>query len=474
MQGPFRGCNRRNLVSGRCYNVSEAKDALARLRLRDATAREKHVAAAELVAHRSQLAEPRDVGLAVHALAKTSYWVSALVLLADVCPRANARSAQISCTTAVGACTRASAWPAALSAFHGLRQRGMELDSQVLAVVMRALDRGNHWAQAIALMQEASSDSVVPDIVVINTAMTACSNASQWREALALFDDSSRSGSGAPLPTAVTFAAAVTACERGGKWRRALDVLTSMGRAQVQPDTVVFAATMSACARSQQWISALRLLSSGCAAGWSRNIVVYNAAALACERAQEWEHALAVLSNAQADGLALDEVGVNSCIAALGVASLWVRALGMLRGLEAMPRREPSEVTYSAAMQACHAASEWVQALSLFSELLGRAPSSTSMGNGHGSVPSVPRGRAPSAGRNPNVVTTSVAISACGAGAQWQLALHLFRGLQADDRRAPDATAYRLTLLALAQGEQNELAKAIWMEALATGQAETP
>ncbi|CAJ1402405.1 unnamed protein product [Effrenium voratum] len=211
------------------------------------------------------------------------------------------------------------------------------------------------------------------------------------------------------------FNRAIAAC--GAHWPRAISLLAEISDASLQADVVSFNSAINVCSRAQQWQRALQLFSG---AKEVANVITYSTAITACSKAGRWQQALFLLSTAD---VPLDVIAFGAGISACGAH--WQSALALLERLQ-MQRLRENSVVYNSAMKACELGSAWQAALCLFStaEL--------------------------------DLVSFSVAVSACGAGQRWAEAGQLLRQLGRHQLQ-PDVVLYNTTISACGSHWQEAL-----------------
>lgn len=435
----------------------EALVALARLRLRGARREEKSLAADELVSFRHQLTDPKDLGKSVQALAKTQFFDAAVVVMKEIDPLVHLKSSRIACSTLMKDCARTSNWAIALSGLQFMQQQSMTLDNVALASAIGVASRGSKWEHALGMISASSLNKLQPDVVVFNAAISACGLCGRWEDAMCLYDSLRQSGH---KPTLLTFGAAITACDKGLQWQRALELLSDLQESDgLKVDAVAISAAISACARTAKWRAALKVLVGAEKNSAHFDIGVYNAAIYACERGHEWQWALAVLRKSEECGFLPDSTSYNSAMLACGQGSKWQRALQIFEA-ERKTRNHVSQIVVSSAMQACQAGSRWQATLGLFQDFcdhLNAMPNYT-----------LDEARNSQSSCHPNIVTTTIAISACGTAALWQRALDIVCAFQRS-RSSPDSSLCRNILLCLAKGEQELIAGRFYQDAFRNG-----
>jgi len=147
----------------------------------------------------------------------------------------------------------------------------------------------------------------------------------------------------------------------------------------------------------------------------------------AAGKQRRWEAALALLQDAKtlfnASGPP-DQGPHQAALDACSRAMEWARAMTLLEEM-AKSKMFIDKISCTSAMTACDRASRWPIALKLFTSLACRPPGYER----HWAGP-----RQNSGVLHPDHMTYSVAISACGKGSHWTVALEILKEAQSDSR----------------------------------------
>lgn len=173
--------------------------------------------------------------------------------------------------SAIAACARGFAWPAALQLLEDLAVPGEVSYTSVI----NACGNGHEWSLAVHLLSLMKSSWISPSRISCNATISACEKGQAWREALSLLDVGSCD--------VVAYSAAMSACAHATHWQEALELLSLMKTTQVQPDVVAFSTGIFACEQAACWQGALELLCP--------DPVAYTSCIGACALAQKWEMA---------------------------------------------------------------------------------------------------------------------------------------------------------------------------------------
>eukprot|EP00928_Gymnodinium_smaydae_P020847 TRINITY_DN18064_c0_g1_i1.p1 TRINITY_DN18064_c0_g1~~TRINITY_DN18064_c0_g1_i1.p1 ORF type:complete len:734 (+),score=102.46 TRINITY_DN18064_c0_g1_i1:55-2202(+) len=416
------------------------RKALSRLNDRWASHEERRDALATLLAHRHELATPKEFSRAIAVLGRRRRWSEALQILGEM-PLRSVGPCAISHTCAMTVCSAASEWQRALHVADSMERQELCMDAFALGAAVSACERGEQWQQALHRVALAEASGLRADVVVMNAVISACGKSQQWPLALTHFSSMKQRGL---LATVVTFGAAIGACERGQQWSRALELLAEMSPCGLFPDPMVFSATISACGKGRQWHRALGLLHEARSQDLALDAIMVNATMSACERAGEWEMALVLLKEMPTYFVLPDAVTRDIGIVACSMGHHWTLALHQLCELRTS-RQPPTDVTFSAVVSACARAGRWQAALAVDADFR------TELGFG------------------PNLMASSALLSACEKGRRWTHAIAELERLRAAGL-SPDATVYRTAVMALAGAGETALAAALEVCAEAASQ----
>ncbi|CAE7455967.1 MRL1, partial [Symbiodinium natans] len=121
-------------------------------------------------------------------------------------------------------------------------------------------------------------------------------------------------------------------------------------------DAVMLGAAIRACGKASLWQAAWALLFEAQSATTRASLIAFNSVLAACENAAEWQQALSLLCEMESLSVSPDIVSQNSVIASMVLQ--WQQALFLFHGI-----RDPDIISYSAAISACAASSQWQAAL---------------------------------------------------------------------------------------------------------------
>ncbi|CAE7820860.1 rsmF, partial [Symbiodinium sp. CCMP2456] len=154
--------------------------------------------------------------------------------------------------------------------------------------------------------------------------------------------------------------------------------------------------------------------------------ICYSAVASACVKCNSWAPALSLLCAAIAhQGLGL--VPANAMLGALEIPGLWEASCRLLQEMQTSFVL-PDVISYSVAISACERTAEWCTALELLRSMEQQSVSS-------------------------NIIACTSAISACASGGAWQQALGLFAALPGRSLSA-NLVTYGTTISACARAVQ--------------------
>jgi len=203
------------------------------------------------------------------------------------------------------------------------------------------------------------------------------SGAGQWRIALLLLE---QLGEWDISLETVTANAALTACARAQELAHCVTVIEEMHRKELAPDGDTYVILMDGCHKRGLWEQALQLLDKAKEAGLAK-ASTYKEALEACARGHKPRLALLLLSEMdRCEGGSAEEPelpggwvsaeAITSGMKACAHHGFWLQTLSLLAELR---ERDlvPSMATYSAAAEACAAASDdgaWEHAVALLEE----------------------------------------------------------------------------------------------------------
>ncbi|CAE7469492.1 unnamed protein product [Symbiodinium microadriaticum] len=404
-----RAATRQLVLFSRAGQWTEAVDYLAQLPVKNAV-------------HRNA---------AISACSKASAWQAALVLLEH--DRAACSPDPVAVASAFGA--KGLPWPWVLWLLEDLRTWRVQADDfvgsaavsccsrnaqwEMAAALLFSLQmqqsvvavgaaiagaaRTSSWEAAVALLSLRSAGEVRPSFIALSTTVLACSDASKWEAVLALLQDQ-------PLLDAVTCTAAVTACRDGSSWKHALGLLSDVWTSRQRPD-------------KEGSVFPLPSLTSA------------NACLSALERASSWQLASSLLFDFPANDLQPDEVSFNTAISACVGRLKWQHALALFE-LMRLKNLHRDAVSWSSCISACAQGQSAEAALQLYDEYSNEA---TQL----------------------NTVVVNAAMAACGASRTWQRAVALTHQLQYAWQalsQAPDEVSFNTTIAVCAAGQAWEMA----------------
>ncbi|CAE7460598.1 unnamed protein product, partial [Symbiodinium natans] len=366
---------------------------------------------------------------------------------------------------AISACSKASAWPAAL-ALHADDRSKYSPDPVAAAATLGA--RGLPWPWALWLLEDLQAGRVPPDDFVGSAAVSCCSRNVQWQMSLALLFNLRMQHS----PVAV--GAAIAGVARAASWEAALALWAL--ETPARKSFIALSTTVLACSGASKWEAVLLLLKHRPLL----DAVTCTAAVTACRDGSSWLHALGFLQDAWNSGERCEGEGssfplpsltsANACLSALERASNWQLASWLLfefprKGLQA------DEVSFNTVMSACVGRLKWRQALALFdlmlTKLLPRDAVSwssciTACAQGQNADAALQLYDEYSQGvAQPNTVVVNAAMAACGASRAWQRAVALTQLLQRTWQatgQTSDAVTFNTTIAACAAAQAWEMA----------------
>eukprot|EP00913_Durusdinium_trenchii_P021895 g20574.t1 len=280
-----------------------------------------------------------------------------------------------SCGAMMEACT-ASAWQLSLSTLKWMLKTRLSPDEFGADTRLAASRRAGWQSAMVALTINASTLNIALGNVGLGLSLTTLEKAVQWLHALDLLDTFARK---ALRYNVINTNSLISCLEKVGYWRQALPLLFRMGQVNLLPDTVSCSATVSACEEQGRWREAAHLSSKQ-----GNSLMVFAGAVSASEKALRWPRALQVLSMMPQLRLTADLVTFNATLRALERGLCWQMVLEVF---EDMPKArteaklpgaawhvlqimeeasiETNVFHYSAAINACEKAGEWMLALAV-------------------------------------------------------------------------------------------------------------
>jgi len=451
-----------------------------------------------LVTMRDVRADPDAITLtvAIMACGRSAQWSHALALLGDLRMQRLCASV-VTCSVAMAACERGRQWEVALVLMAEMRSRDdIAPDAVNFNVAVSACSRVSHWAQAWALLGEMIALRLAPDLFSLNSALVASSRARRWTQAaLMLAEMQQRTGF---VPDAISHSAVLQAHEHNHYWWMALSCLEAMRHDCIQINLSCYNIAVGACSRAGQWTRALSLLCGMVQVAVTPDIISYNSAMNA---RRQWKFCLALLTEILSARLWPDAISYGSAIAACKEASQWRRVVAMmcqaLRGCVSLQTH-----VYNMVLAVCHEGERWADAIALFFKMrrdeCGRGADIVSYNTAVSIAESSNEWRlavdilfglltsratevsahkrialsesSPLAPVVADAFTFNAAISACGRGGQWPIALELLSRMLCYVV-PPDATSYAAAISALGRSRKWQSALALFEESL---KAEAP
>lgn len=218
-----------------------------------------------------------------------------------------------------------------------------------------------------AAATKQASAAFSPAKVAACVFISKSTKARHWRDAIAFFDQLP----GKDLNVFVA-SAAVKACEVGHRWRHALCVFHRSLSSGVDPDMIMYSGLISACEKGEQWDIALALLlEMQVVHELAPNVVAFSAAISACEKARRWPEALCLFRDVRERLLTPDKVMYGAVISACEKGHQWLRALSFLRRMQVALVR-PDAALWIAAASACERVGQWRTAAALLGSMRAR------------------------------------------------------------------------------------------------------
>lgn len=340
----------------------------------------------------------------ITTLARAAQWTLAIAFFSEMV-RSYLEVTVYHASAAVKACQEAGRWQAALALLSAAPTWAVRPNEFTYNSAISACEKGRRWAEALAVFAAMPRAKLAANVISYGAAMSACEKAARWEEALFLL---ASMGGAAVAKNTIAFCNAISACEKGGEWLPVLQLLQQMLDESVERSTVTFCAAISACEKAFEWQSALQLFWQMPEQGVPQDDIAFSAVISACEKGGKWEMALNLLQKMPEAQVAVSTVALsaavtacegmgqwelalhlffqnsgkvdailaNSAIAAAEKGGRWDLALELLGEFERKKLRK-TEITYTAAISSCEAASQWEAALAVFVEMMNEIPNST-------------------------------------------------------------------------------------------------
>ncbi|CAE7867898.1 EMB2654, partial [Symbiodinium sp. KB8] len=331
-------------------------------------------------------------------------WTSALQLLRGM-PKTNAAADLVTFNTLV-TCGKVRDWQACVETLATMLM--LRLVPNIYSFTAAITASLGAWMVAAQIFSEMLAHDILPDTVSCNALMNVAETSRQWQTVLQLL---AYMGTEAAKPNEISFTSAISAGDRSGHWQLAMGLLSHMPRHRVSLSEMSGTAAMSACERAQRWEAVTELLSTIPAA----DEICSNVAIAAYRDSLRWTAALQLLRGMPKAGVTADLVTFNALVLFWQIAS---------------SKLVPDQVSCSSVIVACGVVVsggkglEWQMALHFLLEVM---PAISLRQN------EVSFNAAISVRCLPDCIGANAAISACGKGGQWQLALHLFYSLSSTD-----------------------------------------
>lgn len=321
--------------------------------------------------------------------------------------------------------------------------------------VIRACQLAGETEEAIQLVKETLVNGIACETAHYNVALKAHAEREEWVEAVDLLREINAatataglgpvSASGAEIeadlswkPDATSYNTVIAACTRAGQEEMAVELLREMSELGISGDSSGYTTAILACSENGRWKLASTLLGEMRRARHKPDKKCYTAALTACWNAQQWDNAATLWTSMLSDGVEADTVLYSMLISALGSAGKWEEAVNILERMRDVagntPR--PSLACYNSAITACATAREPEVARDLLRRM---------------KMDGTPR---------PDAISYSIAIRAQASRGRWQQAVELIKEMGSDGL-IPDKIAYRLTISACRNADQEELANTI-------------
>ncbi|CAK9072968.1 unnamed protein product, partial [Durusdinium trenchii] len=355
------------------------------------------------------------------AASRRAGWQSAMVALTINASTLNIALGNVGLGLSLTTLEKAVQWLHALDLLDTFARKALRYNVINTNSLISCLEKVGYWRQALPLLFRMGQVNLLPDTVSCSATVSACEEQGRWREAAHL---SSKQGN-----SLMVFAGAVSASEKALRWPRALQVLSMMPQLRLTADLVTFNATLRALERGLCWQMVLEVFEDMPKEGVVPDVVAHNSACLASENSPDCRATLLLMQGAAASWQYTQRCGRGCELAAARVAAT---AQAKLPGaawhvLQIMEEAsiETNVFHYSAAINACEKAGEWMLALAV---VVGMQEKEVM----------------------PNTVTMNSAISACEKAEEWTWALHFLDAMPGTSLTR-DVISYTSTMNACAK-----------------------
>lgn len=232
----------------------------------------------------------------------------------------------------------------------------------------------------------------------------------------------------------------VRAMGRASRWQSAIEVLrlsrrapTGVGKADADDQTVVNAffltAVVGACGRAGQWTQALMVLQDMHLHSIEPHIDIYSATLAACKGHGQWATMFALLCDMQHRyNLRPSASCYGTVLTACVQVSMWPTALALLSEMR-RDRHKPLTESFNVVLSTVGRERHWALAAHLLADEIRFTDVGAKRGAKEGVAVTL------------DVPAYNIAISACQGSEQWQHALVLLRGMDAQALQ-PDVVTY--------------------------------
>lgn len=245
-------------------------------------------------------------------------------------------------------------------------------------------------------------------------------------EAKRILEDALAQDDAAEVVDVFVFSATIGIFAKTGQWEAAIGVLGIMREKGVQPNEFTYNQAITACGNGGAWRWAIYLLKAMPKMGVSPDVISYNAAIGACARGKQSELAVVLLREMTEAG----RVAPNALTYST-VMSVVAETSGTLTRTTAAT---------AAGAAAAPDATHWKRVVGLLEEMRGKEITPDATGYG-------------------------LAVAACAAGGQADMAVKLLRQMRREDQVTPDLKSYNAAMKACNKAGKWELAVVLLGEA---------
>jgi pentatricopeptide repeat protein len=309
------------------------------------------------------------------------------------------------------------------------RQPGVQPDIYTYTIAMRACARGRLTSRALTLFQVAQDKGLSLDVYAYTSVMDACVKGGKWKTCLELLDQM-RISTNNVKPNGYTYSVAISACGNGVQWAKAVELLTEMRQQKIPINLITYNAAITALAKaSTKQRDRTKHQRGGSSSSSQKQQQRENQRQISGNKANEPKKTFRGDLNQKLKSKSiLDRDYEKDTYTGNNdndCDKIWRIVLNLLEQMQ-KEGVQPDAISYSSAIRACGAAGQWKEALELIRIM--QASKDLKL--------------------KPNRIAYTNAILACGRAGQYQPALQLFDQMKQEGVQ-PDRVSYNALLSCL-------------------------